>query len=202
MQVRDVALERGRRARPRRDARLRPGTDRGRRAAVPRAVGGARVADARDGDGVHHHRPLPIHHRADAAGGVPRVELLRALAVGDRAPRRRAGDPRQPGRATGGGPAVAGDADVGRAVPARRPGPRAQPGHERPHPGAPVLPPARRHGRAGGLRLAQPVGIGGDRDVRRARARVHRRFRRLRAVRPCRRPHRHRRLRRERPGEP
>ena len=54
------------------------------------------------------------------------------------------------------GAAVAGATAVGREVPTRRSRPRPQPGHERPHPGAAVPPPARGHRRAGRLRLAQP----------------------------------------------
>ena len=101
-----------------------------------RALGETSLAVARSRDGADDDRSCSLHDRADATCRIPGVELLRALAMGRRASRRRAGDSRQRRATCPGGAAVADDADVVRTLPARRPSARAQSGDERPHPSA------------------------------------------------------------------
>ena len=156
---------------------------------------------ARRRDGAHHDRSFPLHHRTDAAGRVSGIELLRAVAVGDRAPRGRSracstattGRPRlaRPSPAT---PTWAGRFRAGDRVRVRNP---VTSGHTR------VPRYLRLHvGRIERVACAwpNPGESAATGNVRRARAGVHRRLRRRRAVRRCRRPHTHRRPRGERPG--
>ena len=173
---------RGRCARPRGDARVRAGPDRRRRPAVPRAVGGPCVGDARHamarprstgsaGRSSRCHRPN-TWRRATTSAGCGRSSGWRpsrdsSTVTSHRRPpagRRR----RSPRR--GALRAATGCACATRRPPAT--------------PGAAVPPAARRHGRAGRVRLAQPDRVGVHGHLRRARARLHGGVRRRRPVRP------------------